>query len=99
MDVGKLAVGSQVVYRMQKSSPTPGRRAQDVRPQTKGEEYQYIVEKHWTVKEIHDDGTITLITRRGKEHRIPADDPRLRAANFWQRWLNRARFPKLDTQN
>lgn len=99
MDVGKLTIGTPVVYRMQKSSPAPGRRAQQVRPQAKGEEYQYIVEKHWTVKEIHDDGTITLVTRRGKEHRIAADDPRLRAANFWQRWLHRNRFPKIDSQN
>lgn len=90
----KLTIGTRVVYRKQKLSSAPGRRARAIRPQAKGEQYLYFVEKYWTVKETHEGGTITLTTRRGKERRIAADDPALRPANIWERWRYRNRFPQ-----
>ena len=42
------------------------------------------------------DGTIELVTRRGKVHQVKADDPRLRPARLWERWMYRDRFPDLN---
>lgn len=96
MSVKNLKVGRKVVFSKDKSSLSPGPRAKDVVPLSKGDTYSYIVEKYWTVKEVRDDGTATLITRRGKEHTVPLDDPRLRHANLWERWIYHNRFPKLS---
>lgn len=98
MGVRKLTVGRKVVFSKDKSSLSPGPRAKEVVPLPKGDTYSYIVEKYWTVKDVHNDGTATLITRRGKEHTVQLDDPRLRAANFWERLIYSSRFPKLDEQ-
>ncbi|GAB5405321.1 MAG: hypothetical protein Aurels2KO_35520 [Aureliella sp.] len=88
--------GSNVVFSKSKSSVSPGPRAIEITPEGKGDGYQYVVEKFWTVKASHDDGTLTLVTRRGKEHRIPADHPQLRPARWWERLLYRSRFPLLN---
>lgn len=90
-----IKIGSKVVVAKSKSSVSPGPRAKEIHPQQKGNGYRYVVEKHWTVKEVHDDGTLTLLTRRGKEHRLAADDRQLRPARWWERWLYRDRFPEL----
>ncbi|HBE71995.1 MAG TPA: hypothetical protein DDW52_27975 [Planctomycetaceae bacterium] len=91
-----LKVGSPVVFAKQKVSTQPGKRATDISPQGKGDAYSYLVDKYWSVSEIHDDGSVTLKTRRGKEHRLPADDHRLRRPNLWERLVLRSRFPNLD---
>ncbi|MEZ6136050.1 MAG: hypothetical protein R3C53_14205 [Pirellulaceae bacterium] len=96
MSVRKLEVGSKVVFAKDKVSDSPGKRATEISPQPKGDAYSYIVEKYWVVKQIHDDQTATLVTRRGKEHIVPLDDPRLRKANWWERCFLSSRFPKLD---
>lgn len=95
MSVRNLKVGSKVVFAKDKMSVSPSPRAKELVPLSKGDAYSYIVEKYWTVKQVHADGTATLITRRGKEHTVALDDPRLRRANIWERWLYRSRFPKL----
>ncbi len=95
LSVRSLSVGNKVVFAKDKKSISPGPRAKEVVPQTKGEAYSYIVEKYWTVAEVTDDNTATLITRRGKKHTVSLDDPRLRHANLWERWMYSDRFPKL----
>ncbi len=91
-----LKVGSKVIFAKDKTSLSPGKRAVEVSPLPKGDSYSYIVEKYWIVKEIHSDRKVTLITRRGKEHIVDVDDPRLRKASLFERLFQRARFPSLD---
>jgi hypothetical protein len=83
------------VFSKDKMSLSPGRRAKEVVPLSKGDSYSYIVEKYWTVQSLNDDGTATLITRRGKQHTVPLDDPRLRLASLWERWRYHQRFPAI----
>ncbi|GAB5406342.1 MAG: hypothetical protein Aurels2KO_45730 [Aureliella sp.] len=96
MSESNFKVGSKVVFAKSKVSPTPGQRATDITPQESGDEYSYVVEKYWIVSAVNEDGTLQLRTRRGKEHRFPSDDPRLRKANLWERLFRASRFPSLD---
>lgn len=89
-------VGDPVIFRMTKFSTDPGPRAVEVQPARSGETYSYVVDKFWTVGQIGADNTLVLVTRRGKQHRVPADDLRLRAANWWERWVYKQRFPQVD---
>lgn len=88
-------VGDQVVYKVCKCTTHPGPRARQVRPAPRGETYSYVVDKYWIVADWQDAGKLVVRTRRGKAHVIDADDPRLRRATWWERWLHRHRFPEL----
>lgn len=81
-----------VIYRKQKVSSSPGPRASDVRPASKGDSYRYIVDKYWVVEEVLESGEVKLRTRRGKRNIVSADDPQLRVARWWERLLYRGRF-------
>lgn len=94
LSVHRLQIGDKVVYSKEKFSLSPGPRAKAVSPAVKGDEYSYIVEKYWLVKELLPDNQVRLITRRGKEHVISMHDPRLRRANFWERLFLSGRFPR-----
>ncbi len=96
MKVLKCSVGDWIIYRKQKRSPSPGPRAKSIHADQSGEEYTYIVEKYWIVQEIGPDGTLTLITRQGKQHVIPPDDPRLRKPGPIERWLVASRFREVE---
>lgn len=85
--------GDPVIYRVCKRSTHPGRRAQEIIPASKGDDYSYQVDKFWIVSEIRSDGKLLLRTRRGKAHLVNPDDPMLRHAHWWERWLYRKRFP------
>ena len=89
----KLQPGDPVIFRVCKTSTDPGPRAKEVHPAEHGDWYSYQVDKFWAVAEVLSDGTLKLVTRRGKQHTISPDDPRLRAARWWERWLYRSRFP------
>ena len=91
--------GDPVVYRMPKFSTRPGPRAQDVSPSPQGELYTYEVDKFWVVADLKPDGKVLLRTRRGKEHLIEADNPRLRHANWWERLVYRGRFPQFPAEH
>ena len=86
--------GDPVVYRATKFSAHPGPRAEDIAPSEHGEQYSYLVDKYWVVEEVLPDGQLRLRTRRGKQHILPAADPRLRHANWWERLMRRGRFPQ-----
>ncbi len=88
--------GDWVIYRAQKNSSSPGPRAKETFPATKGETYSYIVDKFWIVQDVLDDGQLRLRTRRGKVHVVAADDPRLRTATWWERWIWRERFRAVE---
>lgn len=88
-------VGDWVIYRKSKQSLKPGSRAQDVQPFQKGDGYSYTVDKFWVVDEVCPDGSLVLITRRGKRNRVRRDDPALRKPNWWQRFRYRARFEEI----
>lgn len=91
--------GELVVYRMQKYSSHPGPRAANVEPEPQGERYVYHVDKYWVVADVAADGSVLVLTRTGKQRRLPPGDSRLRAARWWERWLLRGRFPSLPTEN
>ncbi|MBA2114884.1 hypothetical protein [Bremerella alba] len=84
--------GDVVVYTKTKHTTSPGPRAHDIEPESRGEYYTYAVDKYWIVESVEPDG-IMCRTRRGKSHRISLDDPRLRPAKFWEKLFLRSRFP------
>ena len=88
--------GDWVIYRKQKFSTSPGPRAKQVLPATQGETYSYFVEKFWVVADVLDDGQLLLRTRRGKNHTVTPDDPWLRRARWWERWLYGNRFRSIE---
>ncbi|MBB02651.1 MAG: hypothetical protein ACE37I_20955 [Rubinisphaera brasiliensis] len=89
-------VGEPVVYLMTKQSSHPTLRATTVSPAAHGDDYSYVVKKFWVVREICTDGTLIVQTRKGKARRVSADDPCLRHASLWERWMYRDRFPESD---
>lgn len=86
--------GDRVIYLATKHSAHPGPRAEDVHPEQHGEGYWYDVKKYWVVRRIQPDGHLTVMTRRGKERAVPADDPRLRPAKWWESLFFGNRFPR-----
>ena len=91
--------GDRVVYVAAKHSSHPTPRAEDVQPEPNGEGYTYDVKKYWLVLDVRPDGTLAVVTRRGKQRLISASDPRLRAANWWERFFLSSRFPRHGDEN
>jgi len=87
--------GDRVVFTATKHSDHPSPRAEDVEPEPNGEGYSYAVRKYWVVVNVQPDGAVRMITRRGKERVLPASDPRLRPARWWENLLLGSRFPRL----
>lgn len=85
--------GDRVIYRSRKCTTRPGRRAQHIHPAENGDYYDYFVEKYWLVARVSD-SRLELVTRRGKKRVVDQDDPALRRATLWERWVYRRRFPK-----
>jgi hypothetical protein len=85
--------GDRVVYLASKHSSHPTPRAEDLEPEPHGEGYSYAVRKYWVVAEVHSDGTLSILTRRGKQRTVRASDNRLRPARWWERWFLAGRFP------
>lgn len=91
----KLRPGEPVIYRASKVSTGPGPRARNVYAAPGGDTYTYVVEKFWVVADVRGDGKLLLRTRRGKEHLVEPNDPKLRRPHWWERLLYRGRFPRL----
>jgi hypothetical protein len=92
----QFSPGDQVIYRKQKHSTHPGPRATGIHPAPHGEDYSYQVNKFWIVVDAEPDAEVIVRTRRGKEHIIAIDDPALRKARWWERFVFGSRFPTLD---
>ena len=86
--------GDVVVYRKQKSSARPGPNARDIQPARHGDSYSYSVDKFWRVIEVQPDNTLVVLTRKGKQQTIAANDPNLRRAHWWEWLLFWHRFPR-----
>ena len=86
--------GDRVVYTASKHSRHPGPRAEQVTPERHGEGYFYDVRKYWLVRDVQSDGTLIIITRRGKERQVSAADKRLRPARWWENLFLASRFPQ-----
>lgn len=86
--------GEWVVYYKTKFRERPSRRAEAIHPAANGDTYAYSIRKYWIVEQIAGD-ELVLVTRRGNRRRLRADDPGLRPAKWWERWLLRRRFPHL----
>ena len=91
-----LKPGDVVVYRKQKHTTHPGRRARQVDATSRGEYYTYVVDKFWVVDQVRDNGRLLLQTRRGKTHIVSHSDPNLRRATFWDRIRYKNRFSQLQ---
>jgi hypothetical protein len=89
-----LQPGECVIYRKQKFSTHPGRKATAVWPTPNGDSYSYCIDKYYRVVEVAADNKVVVVTRRGRRHTLAADDPALRRAAWWQRLLLRRRFPE-----
>jgi hypothetical protein len=87
--------GDRVVYTATKHSAHPGPRAEAVEPEPHGEGYSYHVKKYWVVLEVQTGGALKVVTRRGKHRLLPAGDPQLRPARWWERLFLGSRFPAL----
>jgi hypothetical protein len=87
-------VGDWVVFRKQKRGVAPSPRAKNVRPAQHGDDYGYEIEKYWCVCGKLAGNRIEVVTRRGKRHVVECADPRLRLANWLERWFLAARFPR-----
>lgn len=92
--------GDRVIYQMQKFSPAPGRRAEDVYAVPNGEGYSYIVRKPWTVSRLVGEDGLEVVTRGGKHRIVRVDDPHLLRAGplsaFWFALRTRKPFPRTD---
>lgn len=93
--MSRFRTGDLVVFCKTKQSARPGPRAKAVHPAEHGDTYSYLVDKFWVVARECDDGTLELLTRRGKKHHVAAGDPCLRHAHWWERLWYRSRFPSL----
>ncbi|HWR02312.1 MAG TPA: hypothetical protein VN371_10660 [Chlorobaculum sp.] len=89
----QFRVGDSIVYHKPKSSVSPGPRARQVYPLAHGEHYHYVVDKFWKVVSVNADDTIEVVTRTGKKHILPVNDPNIRKAHALKLLLNRKRFP------
>ena len=85
--------GDRVVYLADKHGNHPTPRAEKLDPEPYGEGYRYAVRKYWVVAEVRPDGTLALLTRRGKQRILSSSDNRLRPASWWERWFLAGRFP------
>ena len=90
--------GDVVVYRKQKISPRPGPNAKEIHAAPYGDTYSYFVDKFWRVIAVQPDNTLVVSTRRGKQHTLPAADPNLRRAYWWEWLLFSRRFPPSTPQ-
>ncbi len=86
-------VNDRVVYTRDKYTTCPGPRAKNITATPNGESYSYQVDKFWVVKQVLADGRLLLVTRRGKEHVVRQDDPRLRKASLIERFIKTELFP------
>jgi len=86
--------GDRVVYTVSKHSRHPGPRAEGLTPEPNGEGYFYDVRKYWVVQDVQPDGTLVVLTRRGKQRTVAAADNRLRPARWWESLFFGSRFPQ-----
>ncbi|MCA9056192.1 MAG: hypothetical protein KDA75_20310 [Planctomycetaceae bacterium] len=96
MPSDRFQPGDWVVFRLTKRSEKPGPRAQNVVPARQGDSYSYTVDKFWIVESVADDGSLTLLTRKGKRHVAAPSDLRLRRPVWWQRWWYRSRYEAIE---
>ena len=68
--------GDRVVYTASKHSRHPALGPKQVTPERHGEGYFYDVRKYWLVRAVGSDGTLTVVTRRGKERQVSSADDR-----------------------
>jgi hypothetical protein len=51
------------------------------------------------VQDVLEDGSLVLVTRRGKQHVLKPGTPTLRKANWWERLRYRSRFEPVAQQS
>lgn len=91
--MSQFRIGDSIIYHKPKSSVSPGPRARQVYALEHGEHYHYVVDKFWKVTSVNGDGTIEVITRTGKKHLLPVNDPNISKAHPLQQLFHRKRFP------
>lgn len=88
--------GDWVIYRLSKRGVAPGPRAHHVSASRKGESYNYIVDKFWVIEAVGAEGELHVRTPGGKTRVLSSQDPNLRRARWWHRFLWGRRFRDAD---
>ncbi|EAT59548.1 hypothetical protein [Chlorobium ferrooxidans] len=96
--MSQFKVGDYIVYHKPKCSFSPGPRAKQIYPLEHGEEYHYVVDKFWKVVSVNNDGSLDVVTRTGKQHRLNTGDPNISKARILHHFLYRKRFPRINEQ-
>ena len=91
-----FAPGDLLIYRKTKVSPRPGPRARNIHRTENSDDYNYEVDKFWSVADILEDGQLLAVTRTGKKVYLSPEDERLRKARLLERVRYRRRFPACD---
>ncbi len=90
--------GDSVIYRVTKTSRSPGPRARNVVPAPHGDDYTYHVDKFWIVERVLGPGRLLVRTRRGKRRLLSSDDQNLRRPSWWELLLHHDRFPAIEPE-
>ena len=90
-----IGIGDKVVYRMQKTSNLPGKRAYKITPSEHGEGYTYFVDKFWVVASSENETQVRVKTRTNKQRTLPARDPNLRKPTLLEILFYKEKFPEI----
>lgn len=87
--------GDVVVFSKTKWGRRPGPRAREVAPLAAGDGYSYTVDKFWIVLDVHEDGSLDLLTPGGKVRQLDLHDKTLRFPTLIERLRYRGRIKRL----
>ena len=86
-------IGMLVILRIQRHSTSLEPNAKGVYASPHGEDYTYYIEEYARVTAVLPDGKLMVCTPDGPQYMLRADEPMLRQARWWERWLFRKCFP------
>ena len=89
----QFKLGMLVVYLIQRHSTSPEPNAKGVYAAPHGDSYSYYVEEYARVAAVLPDGNLIIHTIDGAQHTLPAEEPMLRRAGWWERLMLRKNFP------
>lgn len=92
----KFKKGDWVVYRKQKRGAIPTKRAINIHPFEKGEQYSYQIEKFWVVQDVLPDDKVILCTIKGNKKTVNTKDPGLYKASLLQRFFLRNKYRNIE---
>jgi hypothetical protein len=89
----QFKLGMLVVYLIQRHSTSPESNAKGVYAAPHGDDYSYYVEEYARVAAVLPEGNLIIHTNTGAQYTLPAEEPMLRRAGWWERLMLRKNFP------